>query len=295
MKNKIVGILVCIMLVMSTIVVIIPNGLKVKAEGGGSGDNREVGLDFQYIWNITDNLSKVIFSYPSNMIPKGRAFGTWGERWAADHIIQDEMIEIGLWNVTLEQLENIPSGFDQHLPTINFTEKLEVLSKGITVYDEVNGTNTTITDCHIRPMWNWRFLWAVILSFPTPAKGKEFLEDVFGINLSVMTNFDRIFESSMLTKNVSFEHCKLVRRPTNLSWYFDLLFNKTQEIMNNESIVDYSTFMRYFLPEFQEYHNFTFGELNSSNAAEELFWFEQWKSATIGDDEGFLYIGEEQD
>lgn len=61
MKTKIIGILVCTLLIATTIV-IIPDNFKVEASGGGKGDNNGIGLDFDYMWwNITENISHVIY------------------------------------------------------------------------------------------------------------------------------------------------------------------------------------------------------------------------------------------
>ena len=299
MRKKIIGIFVCIMLVLTAVVIIVPDNLKVEATPGSGGGEGDIGLNFSYIRMITENLSNVIYKYPSGMLQKGRAFGTWGEQYTADQIIQDEMIEIGLYNPGLdppylEQIEDIPSGFE--LSSINLTNKLETLSLGITVHDEVNRTNTTLIDFHIQPMWNWR-LWLALAEYllgPNIDEILEYLDSIFGINTSDYPIYNMIVNESWLTKNVSYENLSLQPRPTNLSWFFDVLFNRTSEIINNESIIDCMSFMNYFLPELQEYHNFTFGELNPSNAAEELSWFEQWKPPTMGD-EDFLYIGEDPD
>ena len=66
-------------------------------------------LDLQYIYNITENLSHIIFTEydeSAGEIAKGRAFGTKGERKAAE-ILYENMTKLGLytWN---ESIENIP-------------------------------------------------------------------------------------------------------------------------------------------------------------------------------------------
>jgi len=106
-------VLVVVVLLCLSGMVIINKDLNVEAtpEGGG-GEDGGVGLDYTYIYNITEELSNVISLYPAGMIPKGRAFGTWGEHYTADKIINKTMNDIGLWNVTLEQIEDMPSGFE---------------------------------------------------------------------------------------------------------------------------------------------------------------------------------------
>ena len=41
MKNKVVGFLVCVMLVLTTVIVIVPDDLKVEATSGG-GDEGDI-------------------------------------------------------------------------------------------------------------------------------------------------------------------------------------------------------------------------------------------------------------
>jgi hypothetical protein len=54
MKNKTIAFFVSIML-MTTIISIIPND---NIEAYGQGENEEIGLDFDYIYNVTENLVK---------------------------------------------------------------------------------------------------------------------------------------------------------------------------------------------------------------------------------------------
>ena len=55
MKNKIVGILTCIMLVLTAVIVIVPDDSKVEAtSGGGGGDEGYTLLNTSYILSITE-------------------------------------------------------------------------------------------------------------------------------------------------------------------------------------------------------------------------------------------------
>lgn len=112
MKNKIVGILVGVMLMLTAVVIIVPNNLKVEATFGGGGETNEgIGLDYDYMWfNITENLSNVVHNknvYPPGTIPMGRAFGTEGDRYTAEEILIPAMDEIGLENVEKIPIQNI--------------------------------------------------------------------------------------------------------------------------------------------------------------------------------------------
>lgn len=97
-------------------------------------------LDLQYIYNITENLSNIIFTAydeENGEIAKGRAFGTNGEHKAAE-ILYENMTKLGLYTKK-EQLRNLPS-----CPTV--VHKIEILEYGMTIS---NGTNTEKVDCHI--------------------------------------------------------------------------------------------------------------------------------------------------
>jgi len=122
MRKKIIGIFVCIMLVLTTVVVIVPDDLKVEATPGGGGEEGGIGLDYQYIRNITENLSNVIFKYPTGMIPKGRAFGAWGEHFAAFNILQDEMINLSLYDPTSN-----PDGISSICSSVTFQSPMSFM------------------------------------------------------------------------------------------------------------------------------------------------------------------------
>ena len=57
----------------------------------------EINLDYQYIYNIIYNLSNVInWAYDEGELQKGRAFGTKGEEYARDKIVnsKEEVIRL---------------------------------------------------------------------------------------------------------------------------------------------------------------------------------------------------------
>jgi len=93
----------------------ISNDLKISTN--------EKPLDIQFIYNITEKLSNIIFDEydeEKGEIAKGRGFGTKGEHKAAE-IIFENMTKLGL-NTTLEKLNNRPDH-----PNDNIINKLEVL------------------------------------------------------------------------------------------------------------------------------------------------------------------------
>jgi len=78
MKKKVLAIIVCMLLITNAIV-IVSNDTKVEATSGGGGAEEDIGLDFQYIKNITKDLSDVISNtlvYGLGELKKGRAFGS---------------------------------------------------------------------------------------------------------------------------------------------------------------------------------------------------------------------------
>jgi hypothetical protein len=105
LKEKIFVFIVMLLMILS--VLIIPSNLEVEATGGsGGGENENFGLDYNYIWNITDNLSKIIYIYPDGMIPRGRAFGSWGGNYAKDYI-KNRLVDLDLEDVHTEQIKHI--------------------------------------------------------------------------------------------------------------------------------------------------------------------------------------------
>ncbi len=62
-------------------------------------NNGEIGLNYNYMWNVTTNLSNAVHKYPSGMIPKGRAFGSWGcENYSKNYILGE------MNNMSLEKI-----------------------------------------------------------------------------------------------------------------------------------------------------------------------------------------------
>jgi hypothetical protein len=105
-----------------TIFLLINLSFSPNLNGNGTSRNNEAILDIQFIYNMTQNLSNIIFDLydeENGEIAKGRFFGTKGEHYAAK-IIAENMTKFGL-NTTFERIENLPD-----LPTL--AQKLEVLN-----------------------------------------------------------------------------------------------------------------------------------------------------------------------
>ena len=90
--RKLLVLFIAICMIMPTIWI---NENKAKAES----KERSVGLDYDFIWNVTTTLSNIIFDYD-----QGRCFGTSGEHEAANYI-ENWMNNIYLSNVDTEQID----------------------------------------------------------------------------------------------------------------------------------------------------------------------------------------------
>lgn len=103
--------------------------------------SKKNGLDQKFIYNLTYALSQIVFTEydHENEIPKGRFFGSKGERKAAE-LLAENMTKIGLY-VTKEKLEPIKS-----LSEYPLTRLLEVKDYKISV----NGKEI---ECFIAPSW----------------------------------------------------------------------------------------------------------------------------------------------
>ena len=117
-----------LLLMVGTTVVLVPEEYNVKASGGGGGDEENnVGINMSYVEDITTALSEIITDsniYPEGTLAKGRAFGSAGEHYAAEGILQDEMIALGLYDPCLDppHLETIKNRSGDALKKITFSK-----------------------------------------------------------------------------------------------------------------------------------------------------------------------------
>ena len=101
-------------------------------------------LDLQYIYNITENLSYIVFTEyneSAGELAKGRYFGTKGEHKAAE-ILFENMTKLGLYTIK-EQIQNIEKIGRPGLSKL--THKIEILDYGLKI------NNETVIDFHIAP------------------------------------------------------------------------------------------------------------------------------------------------
>lgn len=101
-------------------------------------------LDLQFIYNITENLSNIIFTEynkSAGELARGRAFGTKGEHKAAEMLLEN-MSKLGLYTKK-EQIKNINKLLNPGLSKL--THQIEMLDYGLKI------NNETIVDFHITP------------------------------------------------------------------------------------------------------------------------------------------------
>lgn len=110
MKKKILGIFISLLMLATCIgpTIFTENELNVKATTPTEGN---VGLDYDTIYENLETLSYVVFneSLKDHGIYKGRDFGTKGDWWSADKIV-DWMIEFST-NLTGSHVEKESIGY----------------------------------------------------------------------------------------------------------------------------------------------------------------------------------------
>ena len=254
-KKKVIGILICFMLVATT-VLIIPRNFNVKAADGGNknGDEEGATLEYQYIWNKTYDLSQVIFNAPlTHDMQKGRAFGSKGE-WYAKELIVDWMEnEIGLWNVTTEPIEEFPHDL--------IDNKLEIINRGIKI-DE-----TDEIECYISPQWTNTTIGDVIKT----------LKDIWP------------YDNEDLNISLNYTNLKVYRKPFAY-WFHNVFTNGLiRQMMFNTSLHNQSNMLEFIVTQIENYYGFSFDEVNETNAPYLIPWYNDTVGRFIHD---FVFIDE---
>ena len=86
MKRKILGILLCTILISSGLITIFHRS-EVKADSGGQGEENSMGFDREYLWEVIDHVANVVYtSYQGDELKKGRYFGSQGDRDTANYL-----------------------------------------------------------------------------------------------------------------------------------------------------------------------------------------------------------------
>jgi peptidase M28-like protein/PKD domain-containing protein len=151
MNKKLFALFVMLAMVIGSFV-IAPSDLEVEAfhnevyEATRYGEDISLDLDYGFIHYVTETLSDIIKTNP-----KGRDFGTPGEEEAADFILTWMNNNCSLGNAQFDKIENrwYP-GKVLLYGNQNLTDKLEVISKSLTVHDHKNNTSMSF-DCFITP------------------------------------------------------------------------------------------------------------------------------------------------
>jgi len=85
-QDKLKTILVTIILCTTSVIIIQNNTTNVTASEPEEDSSYILSTDL--IHRVTENLSNIIYTaYDEDELPKGRAFGTKGERYAADYLV----------------------------------------------------------------------------------------------------------------------------------------------------------------------------------------------------------------
>jgi PKD repeat protein len=106
--------------------------MKISEEVKGIENNPNLSnpLDLNYIWEKTGDLCNVIYEYPDYLIPKGRAFGSWGGQYSAYYLLDRMQQEILLEDCHLEQIEHL-----WYHPLKDYTSIINVSDFELQVYD----------------------------------------------------------------------------------------------------------------------------------------------------------------
>lgn len=87
--EKIIAVLIIILLLISAVLIIIPTKEEIIIKQ--TPFKETIPLDHQYISDQLDEICNVVHEYPDDEIPKGRAWGTWGEHYTRTNILMPEM------------------------------------------------------------------------------------------------------------------------------------------------------------------------------------------------------------
>ncbi|PNX53091.1 MAG: hypothetical protein BV458_06315 [Thermoplasmata archaeon M9B2D] len=138
MRKKIVGIVVCMLLISSTTsMVLFSDTVKVEASGGGQQGVGCVNLDYDWVWFQVQEFANVIRKVNwsqngGNGIPKGRAWATAGENYTRDTILWPNMgitdNPCGLTGYT-----NLTIGYINSLRPKQYSSKIIIKDYGLTI------------------------------------------------------------------------------------------------------------------------------------------------------------------
>lgn len=179
-------------------------------------------LDLQYIYNITENLSYIIFTAyneSAGELAKGRAFGSKGELKAAD-LIFENMTEHGLWTWK-EPIENT-----KEYP--NLASKTQINERNLVITNNVTDEIIPVTDCYISQRGNLTYVHILLEEFKgqNPVIGlileKLLTKLLFPINGSWDQKYN-LYDTERLTHNFSYKGLEVKSKLYNYSPTADLI------------------------------------------------------------------------
>ncbi|MCK4364449.1 MAG: M28 family peptidase [Thermoplasmatales archaeon] len=190
-----------------------------QAIGSLEGDN---GLDLQFIYNLTENLSNIIFTEyneSAGEIAKGRAFGTKGEHKAAQMLFEN-FSDLGLYTY-YEKLENTKE--KPYLAT-----NTDINERGLTVIDKNSQSITNVSDYYISPRVNLTYFKLFLDEFKgqNPIIGTILEKIITSFILRNNGSFDRrfnLYDFDRLTHNFSYKGLKVLPKPTYYSLTKDII------------------------------------------------------------------------
>jgi len=109
MKKKVICFFVC-MLLITTTMIFVPKNTQVKAYIGEEEEPNEIGLPYNYLCEQINTIARVIHNpavYPSNVIKKGRQFGSAGDEYTWFYIIKKELENMSLDDVHKERITHL--------------------------------------------------------------------------------------------------------------------------------------------------------------------------------------------
>jgi hypothetical protein len=227
-------------------------------------------LDYDFIYNITYNLSRTIYDAPLDYgLAKGRYFASEGERFAANESIRSEMINLGLYDPTpnknlpyLDQIQNINefnNWFKYIVPFIdldtNLKSHVKTLAKGL----KFNSSNNTDNiDCY--------FKYRINDSYRIPD-----------------------YDMNLLTNNFSYTGVKLIRsNKVNISNSTNFINYVYEEVLKNYEI-ESGNFSEFIRSKFEKYYNFIFKNITPSDNST----FPSFVDNDINTSQGYFVILEE--
>jgi len=181
-------------------------------------------LDLQYIYNVTENLSKIIFTEyneSSGEIAKGRDFGTKGEHKAAD-ILFENLTSLGIYtwkepiNNTPETLSDVPK---------KIASKVEIMEKGLVIKKISDWSITPISECYFSSRWN-------LTAGSIYSKTAKLISLLCPVNGTFDKKF-HFYNEERLTYNFSYTNLRVIIKPYRYSLPTEVL----RHYINNEPFV----------------------------------------------------------